>query len=315
MSVTLNPALNRFYQEVRKDFDTSFAGVARLWTAFGMEVPSSSKSTIQAWLGDLPQVREWLGPRVAKSLGTRQWSITNRAWESTLELNRYDLDDDLDGTIAQAATVKVPAMAEEFGYHEDLLMAQTLESGLSANCYDGQTFFSTSHPYDVDGYTSGTFSNKLTTTALTAGNFGVARTQFLKFKRENGMPMPGVQQLLLVVPPALETTARQIIQSDYLVPSAAFGAIGTGGASKNIFQGTAQLQVNQYLTSDTRWYLAAVGGRMKPMVFQRRQMPRLVRKDQDTDDNVVERNVYVYAADARYNASYGLPHLMVCADA
>jgi phage major head subunit gpT-like protein len=44
---------------------------------------------------------------------------------------------------------------------------------------------------------------------------------------------------------------------------------------------------------------------MKPLIFQRRQAPRLTRKDQDTDDNVVERNVYVYAADARYNASYG----------
>jgi phage major head subunit gpT-like protein len=314
MSVNLNSALNRVYQEIRHDLSTAFENVPRLWTAFAMEVPSSSRSTLQAWLGDLPAVREWLGARQAKSMGTRTWAIVNRAWELSIELNRYDLEDDLDGVVA-SAQMRAAQMGEEFAYHEDFLMAQTLEAGLTSNCFDGQTFFSTSHPIDVDNPAAGTFSNKLTTTPLSAANFGVARTQFMKFKRENGMPMPAAQQLLLIVPPALEVTARQILQSDYLVPPASYGAIGAGGASRNIFQNGAMLQVNPHLSSDTRWYLAAVGGRMRPMIFQRRQTPQITRKDAPTDDNVVERNVYVYAADARYNASYGLPHLMICADA
>jgi phage major head subunit gpT-like protein len=314
MSVNLNSALNRVYQEIRKDLSTAFENVPRLWKAFGMEVPSSSRSTLQAWLSDLPAVREWLGARQAKSMGTRTWSIVNRAWELSLELNRYDIEDDLDGVVA-SAQLRAAQMGEEFGYHEDALMASTLEAGLTATCFNGQTFFSTSHPIDPDNTAAGTFSNKLTTSPLSAANFGVARTQFQKFKRENGMPMPGAQQLLLIVPPALEVTARQILQSDYLVPSSSFGAIGSGGASRNIFQSAADLQVNPHLTSDTRWFLAAVGGSMRPMIFQRRQTPQITRKDASTDENVVERNVYLYAADARYNASYGLPHLMICADA
>lgn len=315
MSVTLAPALNRFYQEVRHDLDTAFAGVERLWTLFGMEVPSASRSSIQAWLGDSPQVREFLGARQAKSLGTRSWAIVNRNWEATIELNKYDLDDDLDGTIA-AAQNRAMSLGEEFAYHEDSLMAATLEAGGASACYNGQNFFSATHPIDPDNAAAGTFSNTLGAgNALAIDKFGLAKTRFQRFKRENGMPMPGVQQLALIVPPELEVTGRQILQAEYLVPGTAFGAIGAGGASKNIFFGAAVLQVNPYLTSTTKWYLAAVGGRMKPLIFQRRQAPNLVRKDQATDDNVVERNVYLYAADARYNASYGLPQLMVSADA
>jgi phage major head subunit gpT-like protein len=315
MSVALNSSLARFYQEVRHDLTTAFENVGRLWDLFGMEVPSSSRSTMQAWLSDQPSVREWLGARQANSLGTRQWSILNKNWEASIELNRYDLDDDLDGTIAQAQ-MKAVALGEEFAYHEDQLMATTLEAGTTATCFDGQAFFSASHPINVDDSSVGTFSNYLGAgNALAASTFGLAKTRMNKFKRENGMPMPGPKQYGLIVPPELEVTARQILQAEYLVPGTAFGAIGAGGASKNIFFGAAVLQVNPYLTSATKWYLTAAGGRMKPLIFQRRQAPRLTRKDQDTDDNVVERNVYIYAADARYNASYGLPQLMVAADA
>jgi hypothetical protein len=54
MSVALNSALARFYQEVRHDLTTAFENVGRLWDLFGMEVPSSSRSTMQAWLSDQP---------------------------------------------------------------------------------------------------------------------------------------------------------------------------------------------------------------------------------------------------------------------
>jgi phage major head subunit gpT-like protein len=44
-------------------------------------------------------------------------------------------------------------------------------------------------------------------------------------------------------------------------------------------------------------------------VFQNRQNPEFVSKDDPTDDNVFMRRQFVYGVDARGNAGYSLPFL------
>ena len=42
------------------------------------------------------------------------------------------------------------------------------------------------------------------------------------------------------------------------------------------------------------------------MIFQNRRALAFTAKDKQDDDNVFERSEYLYGADARYNAGYGL---------
>ena len=75
-----------------------------------MQVPSSGRSVDYKWLGDFPVMREWLGDRVIKDLSAFHYEITNKDYESTVEVDRNDVQDDQIGVytpmiqdLAQAA--------------------------------------------------------------------------------------------------------------------------------------------------------------------------------------------------------------------
>ncbi len=71
--------------------------------------------------------------------------------------------------------------------------------------------------------------------ALNAANYAVARAAILGMKADGGSPL-GLVPNLLVVPPALESAGRQLLNSEY----------GTGGVT-NEWKGTAELLVVPWL--------------------------------------------------------------------
>jgi phage major head subunit gpT-like protein len=314
MSVTIKAAINRIYQEFRTEALKEFDAAPRLWREFAMEVPSSARSTLHAWLANQATVREWLGPRIANDMSTRTWEVLNKKWELTYKFNRDQIDDDLSGLVA-GAIMEARQSGEKFARHEDLLIAQTLEAGLAALCFDGQFFFDTDHPVDVDGVVSGTFSNKLTSSALNFVNFEVAWTRLKDFKNADGSPMvtPGTR-LILMVPTALTLKAKQIVEQPYITPATAFGLSTTTGASPNPFAGSAMVLENPYLSSTTRWFLIAAGGLMKPLMLQRRRPLEMKEIGTDSELYFQQEQIQI-GSDARYAASYTLPQLAICADA
>jgi phage major head subunit gpT-like protein len=70
--------------------------------------------------------------------------------------------------------------------------------------------------------------------------------------------------------------------------------------------GEAQSVANTDGGSGTPWFLLDVSRVIKPIMLQvRRDFGQLVSKDKPTDDNVFDRNEYVYGVDARLNVGYG----------
>jgi phage major head subunit gpT-like protein len=57
--------------------------------------------------------------------------------------------------------------------------------------------------------------------------------------------------------------------------------------------------------SGTAWYLLDTSRALKPIIFQDRKKPNFVAKTSETDDNVFERNEYVYGVDSRCNVGFG----------
>jgi phage major head subunit gpT-like protein len=55
----------------------------------------------------------------------------------------------------------------------------------------------------------------------------------------------------------------------------------------------------------TPWFLIDDTRALKPIILQKRKPWKLVRKDQETDDNVFEKKEYVYGVDARHNVGFG----------
>jgi len=57
--------------------------------------------------------------------------------------------------------------------------------------------------------------------------------------------------------------------------------------------------------SGTAWYLLDTSRALKPIIFQDRKKPNFVSKTAETDDNVFDRNEYVYGVDSRCNVGFG----------
>lgn len=53
------------------------------------------------------------------------------------------------------------------------------------------------------------------------------------------------------------------------------------------------------------WFLFDNSRAIKPIILQKRKDFKFVSKDKETDDNVFEKNEFLYGADARSNAGYG----------
>lgn len=70
--------------------------------------------------------------------------------------------------------------------------------------------------------------------------------------------------------------------------------------------GNEQSVSNMTAGASAPWYLLDTTRPIKPLIYQERKpFNRLVRKDQETDDNVFDRDEYVYGSAGRANAGYG----------
>ena len=105
-------------------------------------IQSTSKSNTYGWLGKFPQLREWLGDRVFKSISESSYTLENKKYEATLTVERTDLEDDNLGIYKPIAR----SMADEVIAFYNRSIAELLKSGFINPCYDGQPFFDEEHP-------------------------------------------------------------------------------------------------------------------------------------------------------------------------
>lgn len=307
MSVNVEAAVNRVFQEYSTRLLKAIDAAPRVADKYAMEVPSSSRSTLHGWLADQSAVSEWLGKRKTSSMGTRHWEVINRNWQLAYEFDVNQINDDLSGLVADAV-IKARSNASKWVRHEDLLCAATLEAGTTANCYDGQFFFDVDHPTDLEGITSGTFSN-IITGAFTHANFYTALKRLHSFKNPDGTPMvPPGAKVRLMYPSALMDAVDSVLLTKSLTAAASYALFGTSGASDNPLYQKAEPVENQYLTSDVAWYVIAEVDGISPIMFQRRQGVETNEIGPGSQLYFDEKKVQI-GTDARYEASYSLPQL------
>lgn len=289
-------------EALRAGFATNFQNglgqASALWSRVATEVSSTQKEQKYGWLGKMPNVREWIGPRAIQNLMQHDYAIKEKPWELTIGVDRDDIETDNLGIYAPMFT----EMGQSTGAKKDMLVfGETLKAGFSQPCYDGQNFFDTDHPVlgedgevttvaNTDGG-SGTpwflmdtsralkpiilqrrkdfefvsmtdltaqnvFMNKEfvygadarfnsgfgfwqmawgSKQTLNAANYATARAALSGMKGDYGRPL-GLMPNLLVVPPALESAGRKILNSE----------LASGGET-NEWKGTAELLVVPWL--------------------------------------------------------------------
>lgn len=143
--------LSNLFTGYKAAFNTGFRTSKPMFDKVATVVPSNNAIEDYAWLGQYPQLREWIGDRQVKNMVAGKYQIRNRKFESTVAIPREDIERDNYGIYAP--------MMQEMGYaaatHPDKLIFNLLVAGFTTTCYDEKTFFSATHPLG-DGSASNT---------------------------------------------------------------------------------------------------------------------------------------------------------------
>ncbi|UJX43041.1 Mu-like prophage major head subunit gpT family protein [Desulfovibrio sp. JY] len=149
MDVINAAALSTLFAGYRLLFQTAFAAAPSFWQRVAMLSPSTTAEEHYPWLADIGGLREWLGDRVVKALALHDYAIRNKPFEKTIGIKREAIEDDTYGIYGPRFTMLGDAAAR----HPDTLVFELLAAGFATACYDGQYFFDTDHPVEINGAT------------------------------------------------------------------------------------------------------------------------------------------------------------------
>ncbi|WP_204375377.1 MULTISPECIES: Mu-like prophage major head subunit gpT family protein [Serratia] len=137
--------VDSLYVSFRMVFNQGMEGVTPIYPQLATTIPSTTREENYRWMSQFPSLREWVGERVINSMSVYGYALTNRKYESTIEISRDDIADDRLGLYPQIVNEMGAAAAQ----HPDQLLAELLQAGFTSTCYDGQYFFDEEHPVTV----------------------------------------------------------------------------------------------------------------------------------------------------------------------
>ena len=274
----------------------TFDKTETIWPRFAMEAPSESPEETYNWLGRVPAMKEWLDQKTLSQLRGFDYTLKNKDWESTIEVDRNDIEDDKLGLYRP----RIMELGEEGKRHPEELLSTVRKDGVTKLAYDGQFFYDTDH---AEG-DSGTQSNKLTGTGTTAPqvrtDLFAAKAQGRKFKDDRGKPFirrMGKLDVVAVIPPDLEKV---------------FDELNNPAPGSTVPKTPIDFVVDPYLTDVDDWYLDYVGGLIKAFIMQIRKNSQFVALDNpETSELAFMRKKFLYSVEARYNVGYGLYQLSI----
>lgn len=275
------------YMSYSVAFNKAFSEAEINYPKIAMTVPSTTRETTYAWMGQIPNMREWIGAREIQNLVAYDYTIKNKTFELTTKISINDIADDQYGVYAPVFS----EMGMSAKKHPDTLTFELLGKGFSEKCYDGVTYFSSSHPIGTD---KKKVQSNMGTKKLSAAAYAEARQSMMVIEGESGRSLNIVPDLL-VVAPQNEAVARELLFADLIA------------GSTNINKNTCGLLVVPELTGFAdQWYLFCTKRHIKPFVYQEREAAKLICKNKETDDNVFFDDEVIYGVKARYNVGYGL---------
>jgi phage major head subunit gpT-like protein len=268
-----------------------------------MRIPSNMKTESFAWLGDSPNVREWVGSRIHKGMPELSFAITNKLYEGTLDFDYFTYTSPTGGAMASARASQLGQKMSSQPYR--LALDVMVANGL---CYDGQNFFDTDHTDPGAGYTTSQ-SNAVTVTGLSSATACTAldavkvvraiHQHFLGIKDSEGDPSFGDElaaiRPLLIVPIAVSAVFNQAKNSSTIIDS--------GSPVDNDVQGTFDVVISDKASASVVYALALGAGGRFPFIFLE-HTPASLR---DNADRVLsgETPILTVMASSAHSVGYG----------
>lgn len=148
-------SLAALYRAFNTAFIKGLVTVAPMWNQVATLVPSSTKTEDYGWLGKIPRMREWIGDRQIQNLKLSTYSIKNKKFETTIGVDRDDIEDDQLGVYNPI----FETLGSNAADLPDELIFALMALGFTTVCYDGQYFFDSDHPVILADGSTGSVSN------------------------------------------------------------------------------------------------------------------------------------------------------------
>lgn len=275
-------------------FKGAFEAAPSTYEQFCMTVGDPSHTTIKLpFMEQFACMRKWLGPRQVKNLEGKMITMSEAAYEETVGIKSREIETDNWGMYMPA----IQQMAVSGKALWDKLAIDALVT--PGNWIDNKAFFATDRKYG-----KATICNK-STTALSTAAFKTARQTVMAYAGHEGEPLAVVPDTLMVGP-ALEFTAREILENDFELDASEKIAI------RNSCKGLAKLVVNPRLTgtSANYWYLMSCSGPIKPVAVQKSKEAALISKNSPNDEGVFMEDMAIFGTSAYGSAAAAFPHLV-----
>lgn len=259
-----------------------------------METTSTSDSEKYGWLGEVPQMREWLDERQLSGLPDYDYSIPNKDYESTLKVNRNVMEDDQLG----AVKIRISDLAARARTHPRQLFFEQLIDGVTGLGYDGVPFFSVSHMESgaaQSNLLTGT-SGAAMTTAQFQADFIAARCAMRDYQDNQGQPRnEGELNLKVVAPSCLEGVIDEVLTASML------------NNTTNTLKGAAKKLISSRLPNtagdSNDWYLIDTSGTISSMVMQKRSP--ITFESQEKGERAFMRKELLFGVDYRVGFGFG----------
>lgn len=274
--------------EYAKAYDAMLASPEYdLIKAVAMIVKSTSDQEKYGWLGDIPAVREWLGDKHAGDLAEYDYTIKNKNWETSIGVDKNDVDDDkYDMIMGRVREMPLALLFHRWEMIEDLLVNGT--TGLS---YDGSAFFA-DRTAPNDNLLAGTGGD---TVAHVQADILTAYAAMYNFTSDTGRHLR-LKMDAIACPVEIYGLVMEAVTEVQ------------GATSKNVAATLIKTVIPIPGLSDTTdWYGLCTNRQLKPLILQTREEPKPV-----LDEAQVKRNrKYIFSADGRSNAGYGFHQMAV----
>lgn len=298
MDIKASPA-GIIYQNLKKEFEKGIEEARCIAQDLYQVVPSTSDSNVYGWLGHIPGFREWNKnePRVLRNVESFDFTVANRKFEETIQISIDTVEDNQLGSYAGIAR-QIGAQGKQVW--DEIVFDLFNKAFTTTLAYDGLSWCNDAHKAGLS-----TVDNNLGALALSDTNFEAAVTRLRSFtikpdKLSAARPLnPVADKLILLVPPALEVTAKKIVAVERIASGA-----------DNINYKTAEVMATSWITG-TKWFVINAGSPLKPVFLQNRKPLEFRQLTPKDSDDAFMRDVYLYGAKMRCAALPTYSHLVI----
>ena len=291
MAVVTSDFLAGLMTNFRAIFVTEFAAAQAVadYLKLVTRFPSNSDKETYAWLGTVPAMREWLDERVPRGLLASDFSITNKHYEASLEVDRDTLEDDKYGLIGP----RIQQLASEAARHPDELVFDFIEA--NGKAFDDVAFFADTRTIGDSGNIDNLLGMACSgSTAEVLAGIAAAVVAMRRYCDDRGRPMNLVPDCI-VCPPDME-----LLIKNALLP-------GVAGTARPELAYAGNIISSPHLANTVDWYMFCTARPIRPVFFQDRKAAEFTALDQPTSEEAWKRRRLLYGVDARYAVGWGDP--------